>query len=189
MATVIYSPEEFPNMTTSSNGNIFRVTGHLCGEFTGLRWIPHTKASTWRGALMFSLICTRINGWVNNGEAGDLRRYRAHYDVIVMIYTFPKYVSQPLQIPMFLRILPSPFNVFQIKSQICCTVLMLPSPSVHQTRSPVHVFPVSVFPRHGVPRWKEYVWGLGTLEHFWVTPRYWGTKRPRNVGIMEYLIM
>ena len=33
------------NMMTSSNGNIFRVTGHLCGEFTGLRWIPRTKAS------------------------------------------------------------------------------------------------------------------------------------------------
>ena len=30
---------------TSSNGNIFRVTGHLCGEFTGPRWIPRTKAS------------------------------------------------------------------------------------------------------------------------------------------------
>ena len=30
---------------TSSNGNIFRVTGHLCGEFTGLRWIPRTKTS------------------------------------------------------------------------------------------------------------------------------------------------
>ena len=27
-------------MMTSSNGNIFRVTGHLCGEFTGPRWIP-----------------------------------------------------------------------------------------------------------------------------------------------------
>ena len=39
----------------------------------------------WRGALMFSLICVWINGWVNNREAGDLRRYRAHYDVIVMI--------------------------------------------------------------------------------------------------------
>ena len=37
-----------------------------------------------RGALMFSLICVWINGWVNNGEAGDLRRNRAHYDVIVM---------------------------------------------------------------------------------------------------------
>ena len=32
-------------MMTSSNGNIFRVTGHLCGEFTGLRWIPRTKAN------------------------------------------------------------------------------------------------------------------------------------------------
>ena len=39
----------------------------------------------WRGALIFALICVRINGWVNNREAGDLRRYRAHYDVIVMI--------------------------------------------------------------------------------------------------------
>ena len=32
-------------MMTSSNGNIFRVTGYLCGEFTGPRWIPRTKAS------------------------------------------------------------------------------------------------------------------------------------------------
>ena len=32
-------------MMTSSNGNIFRITGHLCGEFTGPRWIPRTKAS------------------------------------------------------------------------------------------------------------------------------------------------
>ena len=32
-------------MMTSSNGNIFRVTGPLCGEFTGDRWIPRTKAS------------------------------------------------------------------------------------------------------------------------------------------------
>ena len=32
-------------MMTSWNGNIFRVTRHLCGEFTGPRWIPHTKAS------------------------------------------------------------------------------------------------------------------------------------------------
>ena len=35
----------FVCMMTSSNGNIFRVTGHLCGEFTGPRWIPRTKAS------------------------------------------------------------------------------------------------------------------------------------------------
>ena len=34
---------------------------------------------------MFSLICAGINGWVNNGEAGDLRRHRAHYDVSVIM--------------------------------------------------------------------------------------------------------
>ena len=37
---------------------------------------------------MFSLICARINGWLNNGEAGDMRLHRAHYDVIVMYLRF-----------------------------------------------------------------------------------------------------
>ena len=32
-------------MKQSSNGNIFRVIGHLYGEFTGHRWIPVTKAN------------------------------------------------------------------------------------------------------------------------------------------------
>ena len=43
---------------------------------------PHK--GQWRGALMFSLICACTNGWANNGDAGDLRRHRAHYNVIVM---------------------------------------------------------------------------------------------------------
>ena len=44
---------------------------------------PHI--GQWRGALMFSLIYAWINDWVNNGEAGDLKRQRGHYDVIVMM--------------------------------------------------------------------------------------------------------
>ena len=44
----------------------------------------------WRGALMFSLICACINAPINNREAGDLRRHRAHYDVIVMKYPYQK---------------------------------------------------------------------------------------------------
>ena len=44
---------------------------------------PHKDQ--WRGALMFSLICAWINGWINNGKAGDLGRHRTHYDVTVMI--------------------------------------------------------------------------------------------------------
>ena len=43
---------------------------------------PHK--GQWRRALMFSLICAWINGWANNGDAGDLRRHRAHHDVMVM---------------------------------------------------------------------------------------------------------
>ena len=65
-----------------SNGNIFRVTGPLCGEFIGHRWIPLTKASDTE--LWYSLICARTKGWINNRDAGVLRRHRAHYDVTVM---------------------------------------------------------------------------------------------------------
>ena len=68
---------------TCSNGTILRDTGHLCGEFTGPDEFPHK--GQWRGALMFSLICAWINVWVNNREAGDLRRHRGHYDVNVML--------------------------------------------------------------------------------------------------------
>ena len=49
----------------------------------GIHRSPHK--GQWRGALMFCLIRVWINSWVNNCEAGDLRRYLAHCDVIVMI--------------------------------------------------------------------------------------------------------
>ena len=68
---------------TSSNGNIFCVTGALCGEFTGRRWIPPTKASN-AELWCFLWSAPWINGWVNNREAGDLRRHRAHHDVTLM---------------------------------------------------------------------------------------------------------
>ena len=38
---------------------------------------------------MFSLISARINGWVNNRDAGDLRRIRPHYVVTVMQIQLP----------------------------------------------------------------------------------------------------
>ena len=62
----------------------FRVTGPLCGEFTGHRWIPLHKGH-WRGVLMSSLICVWTNGWVNYRDAGDLRHHRVHYDATVKV--------------------------------------------------------------------------------------------------------
>ena len=69
-------------MAMSSNGNIFCVTGPFCGEFTGHWWIPLTKAND---AELWSFLCSApwINGWINNRDAGDFRRHRNHYDVIV----------------------------------------------------------------------------------------------------------
>ena len=55
---------------------------------------PHK--GQWRGALMFSLICVWINGGVNNREAGDLRRYRAHYDVSVMVHVTAAQIATDL---------------------------------------------------------------------------------------------
>ena len=56
---------------------IFAGNSPVTGEF------PAHKGQ-WRGALMSSLICARINGWVNNRGAGDLRPHCAHYDVTIM---------------------------------------------------------------------------------------------------------
>ena len=71
---------------TSSNGNIFHVTGHLCGEITGHRRIPRTKASDvelW--CVLWSEPERRLSkqswGWW-------FRRHRAHYGVMVMRYKY-----------------------------------------------------------------------------------------------------
>ena len=74
-------------MMTLSNENIFRVTGTLCGEFTAHQWI-HLKKASDAELWCFLRFAPWINGWVNNGEAGDLRCHRAQYDVIV---TFAKF--------------------------------------------------------------------------------------------------
>ena len=55
----------------------------LCGEFTGHRWIPHTKSSD-AELWCFLWSAPWLNGWVNNREAAGLRRQRAYHDVIVM---------------------------------------------------------------------------------------------------------
>ena len=101
------------NMMTSSNGNIPRywpvVRGihywisicqvdddvtkwkHFPRYWPFERGIHRSSVNSphkcqWHGALMFFSICAWINGWVNNREAGDLRRHRAHYDVTIMIF-------------------------------------------------------------------------------------------------------
>ena len=79
---LIATPISAPSMMTSSNWNIFRVTGPFGGEFAGHRWIPLAKASDTELRCFFDLC---LNGWANHQDAADLRHHRAHYDVTVMI--------------------------------------------------------------------------------------------------------
>ena len=48
----------------------------VAGEFPAQRPVTHS--------FDVFFICVWINGWLNNRKTGDLRRYRAHYDVTVM---------------------------------------------------------------------------------------------------------
>ena len=68
---------------TSSNGNIFRATGFCAGNSPVTGEFPSQRPVTRIYDVFF--ICTWINAWVNNREAGNLRRHRAHYDVTVMM--------------------------------------------------------------------------------------------------------
>ena len=71
------------SMMTSPYENMFRATGPLWGEpqVTTVRFPYRGQRCE---ALVFSLICAWTNGWVNNGDAGDLKCHYAHYDVTVV---------------------------------------------------------------------------------------------------------
>ena len=70
-------------MMTSSNVNIFRITGPFVrGIHRSPLNSPHK--GQWRGAMMFSLIYAWTNGLVNHRDAGGLWRHRAHHDVTLM---------------------------------------------------------------------------------------------------------
>ena len=61
---------------------------------------PHK--GQWRGALMYSLIWAWTNSWVNSRDRGDLRCYRAHYDVIIMVFVRTVYSETPQKLNTFL---------------------------------------------------------------------------------------
>ena len=65
MATTKQSTTQF--MMTSSNGNIFRVTDHLCGEFTGPGQFPTQRPVTRSFDVYFDL---RPNKWLSKQSWG-----------------------------------------------------------------------------------------------------------------------
>ena len=78
----------------------------------------------WRGALIFSLICAWTNGWVNNREAGNLRRHRAHYDVTLMNRSKADCVENTAGPPLGPTQMESPILG---TSTLCLTILVQPN--------------------------------------------------------------
>ena len=82
---------------------------------------PHK--GQWCGALMFSLICARIIGWVNNDEAGDFRCHGAHYDVTVMLQKQTQYLG--LLRVVHYKALTSLSFIFALNSEWHCLYCIL----------------------------------------------------------------
>ena len=70
---------------TSSNGTFSALLALCAGNSPVTGKFPAQRPVTRSLDVFFDLRLIK-NSWVNNCEAGDLRRGRAHYDVIVMIY-------------------------------------------------------------------------------------------------------
>ena len=81
---------------------------------------PHK--GQWRGALIFSLICAWINGWVNNREAGDWRRRSDHYDVSVMqLGTIVACLKAKWKYRLSFKIILTKYNVGSAHTAMFCT--------------------------------------------------------------------
>ena len=85
--TLLMDPDHLQNSWWRHQKETFSALLAICAGNSPVQ-VNSPYKGQWRGALMFSLICVWINGWVNNHEAGDLRRYRVHYVVIVMWLDF-----------------------------------------------------------------------------------------------------
>ena len=91
----IYFSSEIPLVSSCAWSVFFSWWRHQMETYSALQTLFVRGIHWWslnsphkgrlRGALMFSLMYACINGWINNGEAGDLRRHYADYDVTVML--------------------------------------------------------------------------------------------------------
>ena len=74
-----YHASEYNQSWKDGRWKHFRVTGHLCGEFTGQRWIPRTKANARRFDVFFDLrrnkrLSKQWWGWWFETPSGPLWR-------------------------------------------------------------------------------------------------------------------
>ena len=97
--TIVIHIRKWRFMMTSSNGNIFRVTGPLCGEFTGPGEFPTQRPVTWRFDVFFDLhLNKRLSkqpwGWWFDTLSWSLWRHCNVIAWIVMVMSWRLFVMQ-----------------------------------------------------------------------------------------------
>ena len=112
---------------TSSNRNISALLT-LCARGMHRSHVNSPYKGQWCRALVVSLICAWISGWVNTREVGGFRRHRAHYGVIVMNNHGMDYLS--LSIYMYqsrtvdMLILSKYVSIIKMYAHICVCLLL-----------------------------------------------------------------
>ena len=76
--------------------------------------VNSTLKGQWCWALKFSLICAWIIDWVNNHEAGDLRRSRSHEDVTVMLLSVSEFFESSFKYIVTNDVVNSQERVFEL---------------------------------------------------------------------------
>ena len=92
------------NMMTSSNGNIFRVTGILCGEFTGPDEFPTQRPVTPSFDVFFDLrlnkrLSKQPRGWWFETQSWSLWRHRNEYKAGIYLVDEFKTLIKSLDCP------------------------------------------------------------------------------------------
>ena len=96
---------------------------------------------------MFSLTCAWMNYWVNNREAGDLRRHHAHFDVTVMVqWSLENVIDQTLLFSKQVWRFPAFHKVYSIKHVqgvvfCCCGNITTSAVELLKPISPALSFP------------------------------------------------
>ena len=119
------------------------------GEFPAQR--PVTRV------LIFPLICAWINVWENSYEAGDLRRHRAHYDVIVMTSDRKVWILLHIHAIISVNLRNRKFNAsVTCVATICYLLVHLPACLWLGSKDPISTetaFPASWFGRKVLALW------------------------------------
>ena len=80
------------------NANIFRVTGPLCGEFTGHRWIPAQRPVTRSFDVFFDLrlikrLSTQSRGWWFETPSRPLWRHKTYHSLPTRLRYYASFVQ------------------------------------------------------------------------------------------------